>query len=299
MSDTGEAIPDAAVLDGDRGGIREPIAARLLVPLHTPPAGIVAMEGAEEKSDNRTAPDSELRHAESLATIARLTAALAARDRFIAAVGHELRNSVAPLMLLADHFEGFAEDPNATSRLPSRVAILTKNLRKFVGTIDRVTEVADLRKGQIDLEISAVDLAGVVRDVTWRLRHEAAAGGVEVVIDASQPAMGWWDRTRVDQVVSNLLSNAIRYAGPGVVTISIRLLESEVELVVRDRGPGIATESLATLFDHLDRATAVQSGGFGVGLFVAKTLVVAMGGTVSAENPTDGGALFRVLLPRG
>ncbi len=305
MSDAGDAIREreAPVVDSnhDAAGRIEsgPLVGPHVIPLHTPPVGIVAMRGAEAGAGGQAPPESDPRDPESLATIARLTAALAARDRFIAVVGHELRNSVAPLMLLADHFDEMLEDTSsATSPLPSRVAILAKNLRKFVGTVDRVTEVAQLRKGNIKLEISAVDLVAVVTDVTARLRREAAAGCVEVIVDGPQPAMGWWDRTRVDQVVAHLLSNAIRYAGPGVVTISIRLRESEVELAVRDHGPGISVERLPTLFDHLDPVTA-QSGGLGVGLFIVKTLVVAMGGSVSAETPTDGGALFRVLLPRG
>jgi len=235
---------------------------------------------------------SETERVESLAR------ALAARDSFITAVGHELRNSVAPLLLLAEQFESMSKP--SPEQLTPKLATLTRNLRKFVATVDRVTEVAQLRNGNFTLELTTVDLAALVGDVTSQLRRLAAAGGVELIVHTPGPMYGRWDRTRLGQIVSNLVHNAIRYGVGGDVEVIVRDIgHARVELSVLDHGPGIAAHELAGIFDRFDHRRARAMGGFGVGLFVVKTLVAAMGGNVTATNAAGGGALFSVVLPRG
>jgi len=228
-----------------------------------------------------------------------LTTALAARDRFISLVGHELRNAIAPMLLLAEQFAALASDPQAPPTVSSRAAMLIRNLNKFVSTIDRVAEVADLRKGKLKLVPAATDLVGVVDEVCLETRREAVAAGVSLVIDASEPVIGRWDRVRVKQIISNLLSNAIRYGGGGRVEITIRVRASDGELVIRDHGPGLDPGALPRLFDCFNDSGARHAGGFGIGLWVVKTLCTAMRGSVTAENCSGGGARFCVVLPRG
>ncbi|MBA3819158.1 MAG: HAMP domain-containing histidine kinase [Deltaproteobacteria bacterium] len=224
--------------------------------------------------------------------------ALAARDQFISVVSRELRNSVAPMVLLADHFEQTTRGM-ADSKLPSRVATLRRQLHKFVATIDQIAEVAKLRDGEIELDIAHVDMAAEVADVAVRMREQAAAGGVDLVVEAGQPTHGWWDRARLRQIASHLVSNAIRYGGVGTVEVTVRHRGPDAELEVRDHGPGIGAAELATLFDRLDHPSPRTSGGFGMGLFVVKAVARAMGGGVSVDHAAGGGARFRVLLPRG
>lgn len=231
--------------------------------------------------------------------IRELTAALAARDSFIALVGHELRNSVAPMVLLAEQFSTLAEDPRVSPIVVSRMALLTRNLNKFVATIDRVAEVADLRRGKLRLEPSTVDLAAAANDVCRDLRREATAGGAEFAVAAPEPVIGQWDRVRVKQIIANLVSNAIRYGGGGTIAIDVRATARYAELVVRDHGPGIDPAALPRLFEAFDYDRGVGGGGFGIGLWLVKTLATAMGGSVTADNASTGGARFCVVLPRG
>jgi signal transduction histidine kinase len=237
--------------------------------------------------------------AEAQYQIHELTAALAARDSFIALVGHELRNSVAPMLLLAEQFAALVHDPQAPPVVASRAAMLMRYLNKFVTTVDRVAEVGDLRRGRLRLDRTAVDLVEVVDEVCREARREAESAGTELVVESAGPVTGWWDRARVKQIVTNLISNAIRYGGGGRVELTVRDRGDDAELEIRDHGPGIEPVALAHLFDRFDHDRPRRPGGFGIGLWVVKTLCAAMDGSVTADNGSSGGARFCVILPRG
>jgi signal transduction histidine kinase len=237
--------------------------------------------------------------------VAQLTAALAGRDSFIGVLGHELRNSVSPMLLLAEQLRAMADEPAAPPALASRVAMLTRNLGKLVATIDRVAEVAELRRGTVQLALTTVNLADVITEVCRAMEREAAAAGVTLVCSEIAPVHGMWDRGRIKQIVENLLSNAIRYGGGGRVELASVDRGSAGELIVRDHGPGLEPAILTHLFDPfglfgpLDPERALRTGGFGIGLWLVKTLCTAMQGSVTAENDPSGGARFCVVLPRG
>jgi signal transduction histidine kinase len=131
---------------------------------------------------------------------------------------------------------------------------------------------------------------------------QAAAGGAVLLIDAPAPVWGSWDRARLGQIVENLVSNAIRYGGGGRIELAVVDRGSAGELIVRDHGPGLDPAMLAHLFDAhgpVDFEHNRRAGGFGVGLWIVKTLCAAMQGSVSAENDPSGGARLCVVLPRG
>lgn len=231
--------------------------------------------------------------------IRELTAALAGRDRLLSLVGHELRNSVAPLLLLAEQFAVLAEQPQTHPSVASRSAALNRQLARFVTTVDRMVDVADLRRGKLHLEPSLVDLAGLLAEVCRDVEREASAGGVDLTFATTGPVTGMWDRARVKQIASHLVSNAIRHGGGGRIDLELRGGERDVALAIRDHGPGIAAAELEHLFDRLDQDRPRGSNGLGIGLWVVKTLCAAMHGSVTAENCSNGGARFCVVLPRG
>jgi signal transduction histidine kinase len=245
------------------------------------------------------APCETVHAAEALQQVRELTAALDARDSFLSLVGHELRNAVAPMLLLAEQFSAVVHDPQASPVVASRAAMLTRHLNKFVTTVDRVAEVADLRRGRLRLELGEMDLVEAVEEVCREARREAAAGGSELVVEAAGPVIGTWDRARILQITANLVSNAIRYGGGGRVEITVHSPGSDAELAIRDHGPGIEPEVLARLFDRFDHERPRRAGGFGIGLWVVKALCTAMRGSVTADNASSGGARFCVVLPRG
>jgi len=255
--------------------------------------GLLAVQHVESTVDGDSgAPEQDPQ-------VQELTLALAARDRFLSLIGHELRNALAPMMLLAEQFGMLAEGSQPPGKVLSRVAMLTNNLNKLMATIGRIVEVADLRRGKVPLAPSATNLVDVVRDVCSEVAREAAAAGAALIIEANAPVVGQWDRARVKEIAANLVDNAIRYGGGGRVEIAVRNGDGDAELVVRDHGPGIDAALLPHLFDFFENTSRRRPGGLGLGLWVVQTLCTAMRGAVSVENCCDGGARFCVVLPRG
>ena len=231
------------------------------------------------------------------AQVAELSTALATRDHFIAFVGHELRNALAPALLLIDQFATLAGDPRTSPAVASRATMLTRNLRHFVATISWITEVTDLARGKLRLDPIRLDLVDTVGEVCRELAVEATACGAELVVEAAAPVVGSWDRARLTQLVTNLVANAIRHAG-GRIELRVASRGDDAELVVRDRGPGIDPGLLAQLSDpfHSDYS---RPRGDGIGLWVVATLVAAMRGSLTANNCADGGVRICVVVPRG
>ncbi len=223
-------------------------------------------------------------------------AKLDARDQFISMLGVELRNSVSPLVLIADQFAQLRDE--AEQSLALRIDLLNRNLRKLTSTIDRVTELSALRHGNLELSYELVDLREVIDDVVRDLADDASRAGARLHVVHTTPVQGWWDRARVKQIVSNLASNAIRYGDGAEIELGAELCGPAAELVVSDDGPGIPSERHRVLFDRFDHAPPSTAGGFGCGLSVVKLLSVAMGGSVRLD-PGTSGARFCVTLPRG
>jgi signal transduction histidine kinase len=224
-----------------------------------------------------------------------LATALAARDHFIAYVSHELRNSLSPLRLLADQCGTLAADALARPTVASRAAMLSRTLERLLATITWVAELCDLRRGRLHLEPSAVDLTELVGEICRDLSADAEAWGAELVIEPGPPVAGSWDRARLKQLVTSLVSNAIRHAG-GRIELRATASDGHAEFEVRDHGRGVDPVALPQLFEL--EPVRRRSGGFGIGLWMVKTLTAAMHGSVTAANCPDGGARFRVTLPR-
>lgn len=228
---------------------------------------------------------------------ARLEEKVAARDQFIGGLGLELRNTIAPLVLLADQFEQLA--PTTDPQLATRVGVLARNLRKLTSTIDRLTEVSALRDGNIEFDYELVDLRDIVDDVAREAAPDAARANADLRASCSTPIQGWWDRVRLKQMLHNLVGNAIRYGDGAPIEIRAEIAGRDAELVVTDEGPGIPPELRDHVFDRFDRLSCTKGNGFGIGLFVVKALSQAMGGSVRLDDTEGRGARFCITLPRG
>lgn len=222
-----------------------------------------------------------------------------ARERlrqFVADASHELRTPLTTIIGYAElRRRGGLADPaveeQAWARIESesrRMASLTEDLL----TLARLGQTQPLQFGE-------VDLVGIVRDMVDD--HRAVDPGRPVELEAPDSLLITADAERVQQVVGNLLSN-LRVHTPSGTTAIVRLTggPDEVSLEVSDTGPGIPEDSLEAVFERFyrtDRSRARKMGGSGLGLAIVRAIVEAHGGSVSAHNRPEGGAVFRVTLP--
>jgi signal transduction histidine kinase len=169
-------------------------------------------------------------------------------------------------------------------------------LQALLGTL---LDVSRLNAGKFTLDLSEVDLGALAGEVVQRFRPEADGSGTPLRLRAG-PAPGTWDRQRLDQVLTNLVSNALKYGNRRPVEVEVTADVTTAVVVVRDHGIGIDSESLATVFDRFERAHnsgAIQ--GLGLGLWIARSLVEAHGGTLTVKSAVGAGSTFTVALPRG
>jgi PAS domain S-box-containing protein len=238
------------------------------------------------------------------ARLQELQRAVAARDEFIATVAHELRNPIAPLMfqvrLALNKVEPLAASgaPVSVEWIRSQLGGIEQRLHRVLETLDRLLDVSRLSSGRIDLQLESMNLGDVVREVIDGLDAELAVARCKLTLAERHPATGVWDRVRVEQICRNLLSNAIRFGAGRPIEVTVDADRDYASISVRDHGIGIAPEQQPKIFERFERGMDQRSGGFGVGLWVVRTITTAMGGTVSVESRVGAGACFTVQLPR-
>lgn len=229
--------------------------------------------------------------------------AVAARDRFLAVAAHELRTPLTTLVLLVDHLNASpSADPTADSRreavLRQQLAMLKRQVDRLRVLVAEMLDVSRITRGDLHLEPGWVDLREVVRGVLERFALEMERHQVIVSVDAPAPVHGTWDAARVDQVVTNLVSNALKYGGGRPIEVSVRTGRSRATIVVRDHGVGIPLEEQTAVFGPFARAVAARHhAGLGLGLWIAQQIVHASGGRITLESRPGEGSTFTVELP--
>ncbi len=236
---------------------------------------------------------------ERLNLIAELEAAVRARDDFLSIASHELRNPVNAVQLqLVGVLRAYqrAADEGHADDLRDRVVQANSQVGRLTRLLDNLLNVSRISAGSIVLEPEVLDLAEVVRSVIDQVRGESSDGQIQ--FGDGEPVVGRWDRLRVEQVMSNLLSNAIKYGEGQPIIISLDHDGRSARLSVTDHGIGIAPDQHERLFARFERAVSGrQYGGFGLGLWITRQLVDAMGGSISVDSRPGQGATFSIVLP--
>ncbi len=223
----------------------------------------------------------------------------AVRRDLVANVSHELRTPVAALKAVVEALEdGALEAPEVARDFVARMHVEVDGLARLV---EELLELSRLESGQLRLRLQTIDLGSVVAAAAERLRPLAERHGLELAVQAPAglPAVRA-DPERIQQVVANLVHNAVKFTPPGGrVLVTAERRDDGVAVVVADTGIGIAPEALPRVFERFyktDRARA--TGGTGLGLAIAKHLVQAHGGRIWAESAGEGhGAVFTFTLP--
>ncbi len=224
-----------------------------------------------------------------------LKQAVRARDEFLSIASHELRT---PLTALKLRLEALLYAGRLDNKLRQKLDSAVRQTQRLERLIDNLLDVSRITTGHLDLDTDRLELAEVVNEVVERIRPEAAARGSRIDFTRSSGAAGVWDRLRLEQVVTNLLSNAIKYGEGRPISVRVGLEGDVAELMVEDNGIGIAPSDLHRIFDRFERgAIRHNHSGLGMGLYIARQIIVAHGGSIHVESRFGQGSKFRVILP--
>jgi signal transduction histidine kinase len=188
-------------------------------------------------------------------------------------------------------------DGGAEQAASAKVDKAMAQVQRLVRLVDDILDVSRITSGHLHLRRTEFDLAAAAGEVVDTLARDASKARCEVTV-VGEPVVGRWDRLRVDQVLTNLLSNAFRYAPGKPVSVRIEPGELGARFTVEDHGPGIAAEDVDRIFDRFERGSAsAPHGGLGLGLFISREIVQAHGGTLGVVTAGGSGAAFVVDLP--
>jgi len=229
--------------------------------------------------------------------------AVAARDQFLAVVAHELRTPLATLTLLVDCLITPLHPHSPTE--PGDVVVQKRQLVMLKRQVDRLTtlvvemlDVSRITGGGLQLSLGPVDLRDIVRHVLDRFDLEIQRRHVTLMVNAPDPARGIWDAARIDQVITNLISNALKYGAGRPIEVSVRVEASQAVLVVRDHGIGIPDEEQSKIFGPFAPVlAATHHAGLGLSLWMAQQIVQASGGRIKVDSRPEHGSTFTVELP--
>lgn len=230
--------------------------------------------------------------------------AVQTRDNFLAIASHELRTPLSGLTALMSSLERAATRGTLTSlgaeALKTRMQRAERQTRQLASLVDRLLDVSRLSTRDLLLERVRANLSDVVREVVDRYETLAQEAGSRIELAVSGPVIGQWDITRMDQVVSNLVGNAVKYSRGAAIRVSLTTTGLKyARLTVRDEGPGIAIEDHERVFGQYERAASDENAsGMGLGLWLVRRIVTAHGGTVTLKSSPGAGAEFTIVLPR-
>ena len=228
--------------------------------------------------------------------------ALIGRDEFLSIASHELKT---PLTTVRLHVETLlrpwrkASEPLPGDVVLAKLEVVERQLGRLTSLVDDLLDVSRIASGQLQLAPQLTDLSSLARDVIARFAEDLGRAGCAWTLHAPRPVHGTWDRARLEQVLVNLLSNAAKYGKGAPIEVTVEGDGDRGKLTVQDHGIGIEPSQLERIFGRFERAVSARPyGGLGLGLYIARRIVEAHGGSIRARSEPGSGALFSVELPR-
>ncbi len=214
-----------------------------------------------------------------------------------------LKLRLGSAMRIGERLAGQPQEPPRVDE--AQVEKLTRALVASTGTADRLggliddlLDVSRLTAGRLVLRLEKVDIGDLLREVVGRLREQAAEVGSSIELGSVAPVVGTWDRGRLEQLVTNLISNAIKYGMGRPILLSAEATAQRLRLRVRDEGMGIPRADQSRIFQAFERLpSAERVGGLGLGLYIGRQIAIAHGGTLTVDSDPLRGATFVLDLP--
>jgi two-component system sensor kinase FixL len=190
-------------------------------------------------------------------------------------------------------------DAPVPEALLDKMEALERQTRRITLLVNELLDVSRMRLGRLELKLEDMDLSEVAREALAGLREELERTGSRIALRADRPASGRWDRLRIEQVITNLLVNAVKFGEGKPIALAVDVDDGLARLTVADQGIGIAPEHQERVFGRFERAVPSQHfGGLGLGLYIAREIVEAHGGTIRLASAPGSGSTFTVELPR-
>ncbi|WP_343730493.1 hybrid sensor histidine kinase/response regulator [Duganella sp.] len=240
---------------------------------------------------------------EQEATQAKLQHALVMRDEFMSMVSHEMRTPLNTLYLETQLRKMQLERGNMAAfgpdQLQRMVARDDRQIQSIIRLIDDMLDVSRIRSGKLSLRPGWVELSGLLRRVVQDLTPQAATAGTSITLDAATPVSGWWDEFRIEQIVVNLLTNALRYGCQKPVQVTLTVEQDWARVDVRDCGSGIPPDKQDRIFEPYERGVGSEGpAGLGLGLYISRQLAEVHEGSLTLDSKPGEGSVFSLTLPR-
>lgn len=236
-------------------------------------------------------------------TEANLLHALSVRDEFVATASHELKTPLTSLKLQTQMLQRGLEKKDSSYTHEKIVNHISKNschVDRLTRLVDDMLDISRIRTGKLTLKKESCELSVILKDILSRLHDQfETCGSGQPIIETLDEAHGEWDPLRIEQVLTNITTNAIRYGQGKAISISIEKREETVLFMVRDRGLGIAKSDHEKIFKRYERGLLQREiAGLGIGLFITQQIVLAHKGKIWLESAIGQGTTFFVELPR-
>ena len=232
-----------------------------------------------------------------------LQAAVRSRDDFLSLVGHELLTPLNTLFLETQLRKTELDRGNAAifneAYLQEMVGRDQRQIQNMITLIDDMRDVSRIRSGKLSIRSRPAELSALLHRAVAHVQAQAEADGTTLTLVAPQPVHGQLDEFRVEQVVVNLLTNALRHGKGKQVTVRLAQLPDGARIEVQDQGPGVKPGDEQRIFEQFERGEKGTGGarGLGLGLYISKQLVEAHGGRISLHSKPGDGTVFTVMLP--
>jgi PAS domain S-box-containing protein len=235
--------------------------------------------------------------------LSELQQAVRQRDDFLSVASHELRTPLTTLRLHLELLERMVtrQVPDRSSdRERGKLEKMGRQIARLEELINTLLDVSRIAQGRLELRREDMDLCELVREITSRFSEEAEEAGCIVSLIARCPVRGCWDRLRLDQALTNLMTNAIKYGTGKPIEIDVGVSGDRAQVRVVDHGIGISPVDRARIFDRFERAVSSKHyRGLGLGLWIARQIIVELhGGSIEVGETSGGGATFTIELGR-
>ena len=224
------------------------------------------------------------------------------RDDFMSIVSHEVRTPLNGLILETQLRKMHLARENAAAFTMDKMHAMVdrdeRQIQSLIRLIEDMLDVSRIRTGKLSIRPSTFDLSQTVANLLESFAAQISAAQSRVDFTVRQSVIGQWDEFRIEQVVSNLLTNALRYGARKPVQVSVYVEGASAIIDVRDQGIGISEENQKRIFHQFERVAGSDVvSGLGLGLFISEQIIAAHNGSISVHSTLGEGALFRVSLP--